>query len=91
MSWLNPGNVRSRCCRARRYPSTGPLGSPACSPGREPARRRLDQHHPLTASAALVWSGDLPCPLQQMLFDAADRLTEPAHPPPADLVCLTTV
>ncbi len=44
------------------------------------------QHHPLTASAALVWSGDLPRPLQQMLFDAADRLTEPARPQPADLV-----
>ena len=32
------------------------------------------QHHPLTASAALVWSGDLPRALQQMLFDAADSL-----------------
>jgi len=48
------------------------------------------QHHPLTASAALVWSGDLPRPLQQMLFDIADSLTEPAHPQPADLVSLTT-
>ena len=42
------------------------------------------QHHPLTASAALVWSGDLPRPLQQMLFDTAASLTEPAHPQPAD-------
>ena len=33
------------------------------------------QHHPLTASAALVRSGDLPRPLQQMLFDAAERLS----------------
>jgi DNA-binding transcriptional LysR family regulator len=32
------------------------------------------QHHPLTASAALVWSGDLPRALQQMLFDAAESL-----------------
>jgi DNA-binding transcriptional LysR family regulator len=48
------------------------------------------QHHPLTASAALVWSGDLPRPLQQMVFDTADRLTEPAHPQPADLISLTT-
>ena len=48
------------------------------------------QHHPLTASAALAWSGDLPRPLQQMLFDTADSLTEPAHPQPADLVSLTT-
>jgi hypothetical protein len=48
------------------------------------------QHHPLTASVALVWSGDLPRPLQQMLFDTAASLTEPAHPQPADLVSLTT-
>ncbi len=33
------------------------------------------EHHPLTASAALVWSGDLPRPLQQMLFDAAESLS----------------
>jgi DNA-binding transcriptional LysR family regulator len=30
---------------------------------------------PLAATAALVWSGDLPNPLQQILFDAADGLT----------------
>jgi DNA-binding transcriptional LysR family regulator len=52
--------------------------------------RVILQHHPLTASAALVWSGDLPRPLQQMLFDTADSLTEPAHPQPADLISLTT-
>ena len=44
------------------------------------------QHHPLTASAALVWNGDLPRPLQQIVFDIADSLTEPTHPQPADLV-----
>jgi DNA-binding transcriptional LysR family regulator len=33
------------------------------------------QQHRLTASAALVWSGDLPRPLQQMLFDAAESLS----------------
>jgi DNA-binding transcriptional LysR family regulator len=38
------------------------------------------QRHPLTAAAALVWSSNLPRPLQQMLFDIADRLTDPAHP-----------
>jgi DNA-binding transcriptional LysR family regulator len=48
------------------------------------------QHHPLTASAALVWSGDLPRPLQQMLFETADSLTAPARPHPAQLVSLTT-
>src|SRR6266568_9082406 len=35
--------------------------------------------HPLTATAALVWNGDLPRPLQQILFDTADGVT----PPPA--------
>jgi hypothetical protein len=43
------------------------------------------QQHPLTASAALVWSSDLPRPLQQLLFDTADGLTEPAPPQPAEL------
>jgi len=37
---------------------------------------------PLTATAALVWNGDLPRPLQQILFDTADGLTPP---PPASL------
>ena len=37
--------------------------------------------HPLTATAALVWHGDLPRPLQQILFDTADDVT----PPPASL------
>jgi DNA-binding transcriptional LysR family regulator len=52
--------------------------------------RVILQHHPLTAAAALVWSSDLPRPLQQMLFDIADGLTDPAHPHAADLVSLTT-
>ena len=34
--------------------------------------------HPLTATAALVWNGDLPRPLQQVLFDAADGITPSA-------------
>jgi len=37
---------------------------------------RVDlKDHPLTATAALVWSGDLPRSLQQVLFDAADSIT----------------
>jgi DNA-binding transcriptional LysR family regulator len=40
-------------------------------------RVSLDDH-PLTATAALVWNGDLPRPLQQILFDTADGLTRPA-------------
>jgi hypothetical protein len=35
------------------------------------------EEHPLTATAALVWSGDLPRPLQQVLFDAADGIAPP--------------
>jgi DNA-binding transcriptional LysR family regulator len=35
------------------------------------------EDHPLTATAALVWSGDLPRPLQQILFDAADGIAAP--------------
>jgi hypothetical protein len=34
--------------------------------------------------------GDLPRPLQQLLFDTADSLTEPTHPQPAELITLTT-
>jgi len=41
------------------------------------ARVSLDGQ-PLTATAALVWNGDLPRPLQQILFDTADGLTPPA-------------
>jgi DNA-binding transcriptional LysR family regulator len=40
--------------------------------------------HPLTATAALVWNGDLPRPFQQILFDTADGVTAPqASSPPA--------
>jgi hypothetical protein len=38
------------------------------------ARVSIDGH-PLTATAALAWNGDLPRPLQQILFDTADGLT----------------
>ena len=39
---------------------------------------------PLIATAALVWSGDLPRPLQQILFDTADGTVPPkATSPPA--------
>jgi DNA-binding transcriptional LysR family regulator len=33
------------------------------------------EHHPLMATASLVWSGDLPRQLQQILFEAADGIT----------------
>ena len=35
------------------------------------------ERQPLTATAAVVWNGDLPRPLQQVLFDAADGISEP--------------
>jgi uncharacterized membrane protein len=47
------------------------------------------RNHPLTASAALVWSGDLPRPLQQMLFQTADNLTTRPPPQPAELASTT--
>jgi DNA-binding transcriptional LysR family regulator len=36
------------------------------------------EHHRLTATAAVVWNGDLPRPLQQVLFEAADAITPSA-------------
>src|ERR1700722_14976918 len=35
------------------------------------------EDHPLTAMAVLVWNGDLPRSLQQILFDAADGIASP--------------
>ena len=43
------------------------FGGIRISPGRLPAM-----------TAAVVWNGDLPRPLQQVLFDAADGITPPA-------------
>jgi len=37
------------------------------------------EHHPLAATAALVWSGDLPRTLQQILFDTAESVTSPGR------------
>ena len=37
------------------------------------------EHRPLTATAVLVLNGDLPRPLQQILFDAADGMTRSAR------------
>jgi DNA-binding transcriptional LysR family regulator len=70
---------------------TAVLTGPAVLAGTRPGLTRLPramvsqhmvlaclEHHPLTATAAVVWSGDLPRPLQQVLFDAADAITPPA-------------
>jgi DNA-binding transcriptional LysR family regulator len=51
-------------------------GAAEPDPAADPAdliRYRIDRS-PLTAAAALVWSGDLPRPLQQVLFDTADSI-----------------
>ena len=48
-------------------------------------------NHPLTATASLVWSGDLPRPLQQILFETADGVTSPAPAPNAGLAPVTTL
>jgi DNA-binding transcriptional LysR family regulator len=48
------------------------------------------KNHPLTASAALVWSTSLPRPLQQILFETADSLAAPAPPRPSGLVSIST-
>jgi DNA-binding transcriptional LysR family regulator len=39
--------------------------------------RVILEHRPLTATAALVWSGDLPRTLQQILFDTAESIISP--------------
>jgi DNA-binding transcriptional LysR family regulator len=50
---------------ARPDPAAGPAGM---------VRARV-QECPLTATAGLVWGGDLPRQLQQVLFDTADSIT----------------
>jgi DNA-binding transcriptional LysR family regulator len=66
---------------------TGPSVTGGSQPGLIRLPRALVDHemalvslegHPLTATAALVWHGDLPRLLQQLLFDAADSIAPPA-------------
>jgi len=70
---------------------TAVLTSPSALAGDQPGLIRLPRatathdmvrvgiaNHPLTATAALVWSSDLPRPLQQVLFDTADGIVSPA-------------
>ena len=77
-------------CAARRGAPTAVLTGPSVITGSRPGLIRLPrpmvihdmvrvglEDHPLTATAALVWSGDLPRPLQQILFDAADGTAPP--------------
>jgi DNA-binding transcriptional LysR family regulator len=55
----------------------GPTRPPRSASAQDMVRVGIE-NHPLTATAALVWSGDLPNPLQQILFDTADGVTSPA-------------
>lgn len=66
---------------------TGPAGLTGSRPGLIRMPRAMVtrdmvlvglEHHPLAATAAVVWNGDLPRPLQQVLFDAADGITPSA-------------
>ena len=67
---------------------TAVLTGPGVTTGSQPGLIRLPramvcqdmvlirlEHRPLTATAAVVWNGDLPRPLQQVLFDAADGIS----------------
>ncbi len=66
---------------------TGPSVTGGSQPGLIRLPRALVDHemapvglegNPLTATAALVWHGDLPRLLQQLLFDVADGIAQPA-------------
>jgi hypothetical protein len=71
---------------------TGPVAITGLPPGvtrlpRPPGAGQMArvsiEGQPLTATAALIWNGDLPRPLQQILFDTADALTPPAPAAPS--------
>jgi DNA-binding transcriptional LysR family regulator len=51
----------------------GPTGPDPAGDPADLVRARIDGS-PLTATAVLLWSGDLPRPLQQVLFDTADSV-----------------
>ena len=72
---------------------TGPSTAAGTGPGPNRRSRSEGCHdmvrvsladHPLTATAALVWSGDLPRALQQVLFDTADDVTSSGPVPQAE-------
>jgi hypothetical protein len=62
------GTGSSRACRC--MPSRSSVQAPEGSIG-----ATASHSYVRTATAAVVWSGDLPGPLQQILFDAADGIT----------------
>jgi DNA-binding transcriptional LysR family regulator len=79
-----PGRVRTRCVdpfAVRRAALRHGQPRRTDPDGRHPRATDMVrvglEGHPLTATAAIVWSGDLPRPLQQILFDAADGIVSP--------------
>src|SRR6266568_9303447 len=72
--WTRPAEGRSAALRS---PHLGPPLRSTAPAARDPATgayemvRARVKHGPLTATAALVWSVDLPRQLQQVLFDTA--------------------
>ena len=74
LSFAATGNRPTAVLTGPRVPAgtwPGPLRPHGHSDSHDMVRIGL-RDHPLTATAALVWSGDLPRPLQQILFDTAD-------------------
>jgi DNA-binding transcriptional LysR family regulator len=59
----------------RHLTGTGDLARAATTAGTSDMAYVPVDQCPLAATAGLVWSGDLPRPLQQVLFDAADGIT----------------
>jgi DNA-binding transcriptional LysR family regulator len=68
----------------------GLLRMPRSAGAHDMVRVSIDNHQ-LTATASLVWSGDLPRPLQQILFETADGLTSPAPAGRAGLIPVSTL
>src|SRR5712692_9601349 len=67
-----------------------PIRPPRAAGTHDMVRVSLEDR-PLTATASLVWSGDLPRMLQQILFDTADGVASPAPAPYAGLAPLGPV
>ena len=68
------GPLRAASDEAGEVGDVGDAGERAAADTYDMARVRLDGR-PLTATAAIAWSGDLPRHLQQVLFDTADNAT----------------
>jgi len=68
----------------------GPIRLPRSAGTHDMVRVSIERH-PLTATASLVWSGDLPRPLQQILFETADGVVSPTPARWGGLVPVSTL